>query len=448
MPEKTLAVSPTAKRHSRPKWDKAEKRFIVASLLLIGCFCSSLVWWGRLNELPEYQIPNPALPSPNAFDTYLQATWTMAPVKKPAVDPIVDTESLTDPKERAQRYSLARRDAWLKQNAGAFALLRQGLKQQYQQPSARSWSALFPYLSGFRELARRLMVESKTHLLRGKAGAAASSALDTMQFGTQVPRGGPLISGLVGIAIQNMGRLQLSKVLPHLSAAQCKSAIQRLEKIRAVQLPYAQMVREEKWCGQSGMLEIMKKPDWAGQFATNLVGLTGTPTYLWDKWRFMLVGKRRALDNYTNFMDKSIIEATKPYAKMQDVPVPDDRINQILAPTFGRTRFTFARAEAGADLLAVALALRAYKLERGAYPTKLAALVPTYLRKIPADAFGGGEPLRYQKQGPTYKLWSLGPDLKDNGGQPIKNMTVNRYDETEKDAPRDETTQGDWVMQP
>ena len=436
------------KPKSRVAWDKAEKRFIAVSLLCIGFFCGSLLWWGRLNELPHYKIPEPTLPSPNAFDTYLQATFMMAPVTKPAVDPLIDTEEIKDPKERAKRYSLPRREAWLKQNAGAFALLRQGLKQQYQQPASRSWSAMFPYFARYRELARRLTIESKTHLLRGRNGAAADSALDTIQFGTQVPRGGPLIAALVGQAMQSMGQKQMFKVLPHLNAAECKSAARRMEKIRAMQLPYAQTLREEKWSMQASMLEILSKPDWASQFSAN-VG--GTPATFWNKWRYALVGKRRVMDNLTNYMDKSIAEATKPYAQMQEVPVPDDPINQMIVPVFSGSRFSFTRSETGSALILVSLALRAYHLEHGAYPEKLDILAPNYLQKIPDDPFGKGEPLRYKKQGATYKLWSIGPDLKDNNGAPLQQPDyINRSSnaETDKTTPRDATTQGDWVVGP
>lgn len=436
----------SAKPNSRPVWDKAEKRFIAVSILTIGFFCGSLLWWGRLNELPDYKIPEPTLPSPNAFDTYLQATFMMAPVTKPAVDPIVDTEEITDPKERANRYSVTRKEAWLKQNAGAFALLRQGLKQQYQQPASRSWSAMFPYFARYRELARRFTIESKTHLLRGKNGAAADSALDTIQFGTQVPRGGPLIAALVGQAMQSMGQRQMFIVLPHLNAIESKSAARRMEKICAMQLPYAQTLREEKWSTQAAMLEILRKPDWASQFASN-VG--GTPATFWNKWRYSLVGKRRVMDNFTKYMDKTIAEAAKPYAKMQEVPVPDDPVNQMIAPVFSRSRFSFTRGETGSALILVSLCLRVYRLEHGDYPEKLSLLAPNYLQKIPADPFGNGEPLRYKKQGATYKLWSIGPDLKDNNGAPLQQPDhVNRYENTDKTAPRDATTQGDWVIGP
>ena len=452
MPEKSIAVSSNTKTaKTRPQWDKAEKRFIASTLLLIGLLFGTLLWWGRINELPDYKIPSPALPSPNAFDTYLQATFLMAPVIKPAVDPIIDGEEITDPKEQAKRYSLARRDAWLQQNAGAFATLRQGLKQQYQQPAARSYSAVFPYYARYRELARRLVIESKTHQMHGNFGAASSSALDTMQFGIQVPRGGSLIAMLVGAAIETIGRHQLSDVLPQLNAAECKNAARRLEKIRAQLWPFRETVREVKWGDQASLLELMKQPDWEQQITA---GFTGNPTNIVALWRLRFTGKRRVMDNYTDFMDKSIAETSKPYAQMRDVPVPDDAVSQIFVSGFVNSRFNATRTEGGSALVLVALALRAYKLEQGIYPDKLDTLMPNYLQKIPADPFGNGENLRYKKQGATYKLWSIGPDSKDNGGAPLQQSAYSSYygssrkSSRYKDDLRDQSAQGDWVIHP
>lgn len=433
---------PSSVKKSRPKWEGAEKRFLVLSLLLIVVFCSSLVWWGRLNELPSYHIPNPAPPSPNAYDTHVQATFLMAPIMTPADDAALD--KMYGDKERVRRYSLTRKEAWLRQNAGALTLVRQGLKQQYQQPALRSWATLLPYLSRFRELSRRLIVESKAHTLRGNYGAAAQSALDAMHFGYQIPRGGPIITGLVGQAIQNIGRNQLLDVLPHLHAPECKQAARRLEKIRAMQVPYAHVLREEKWMGQASLLEAMKKPDWATQFST----VTGTAPDFWQAWRFRLVGKRRVLDNYTNFMDQSIAQAQKPYAKTREVPLPNDAVNQVLVPVFSNAGFSFARSQTGSALALVALALRAYRLENGTYPDNLASLVPQYLKAIPSDGFGSGEALRYQKQGAGYKLWSIGPDKQDNNGKPLQQIPQgnNYYEDKDPSAPRDVTAQGDWVV--
>jgi hypothetical protein len=60
-----------------------------------------------------------------------------------------------------------------------------------------------------------------------------------------------------------------------------------------------------------------------------------------------------------------------------------------------------------------------------ALPDTLEALVPAYLRAVPSDPFDG-KPLRFTKHGPSYAVYAVGSDCKDDGGvdwtsSPIKN---------------------------
>jgi len=62
------------------------------------------------------------------------------------------------------------------------------------------------------------------------------------------------------------------------------------------------------------------------------------------------------------------------------------------------------------------VALRLYHLKHGRYPDSLQGLVPDYLPAVPQDPFGGA-PLKYRRDGDSYVLYSLGPNLKDDGGR-------------------------------
>jgi hypothetical protein len=52
------------------------------------------------------------------------------------------------------------------------------------------------------------------------------------------------------------------------------------------------------------------------------------------------------------------------------------------------------------------------------YPAGLSELTPSYLNAVLTDPFDG-QPLRYRNQGTGYVLYSIGPDLKDDGGKPM-----------------------------
>jgi RNA polymerase sigma factor (sigma-70 family) len=67
-------------------------------------------------------------------------------------------------------------------------------------------------------------------------------------------------------------------------------------------------------------------------------------------------------------------------------------------------------------LAMTAVALEQFRATHNLYPTTLSELTPAGLVATPADPFDG-QPLRYRKQGAGYVLYSIGPELKDNGGQ-------------------------------
>ena len=63
----------------------------------------------------------------------------------------------------------------------------------------------------------------------------------------------------------------------------------------------------------------------------------------------------------------------------------------------------------------VAFALAAYRAENGSYPATLADLAPKYLTEIPLDIFSDGD-FQYEATDDGYRLWSVGPNGVDDGG--------------------------------
>jgi RNA polymerase sigma factor (sigma-70 family) len=78
------------------------------------------------------------------------------------------------------------------------------------------------------------------------------------------------------------------------------------------------------------------------------------------------------------------------------------------------------RQEAGClanlRLAVTAVALEQFRASHNQYPAALSELSPNYLGASPKDPFDG-QPLRYRKQAAGYVLYSIGPNLKDDGGR-------------------------------
>jgi hypothetical protein len=70
-----------------------------------------------------------------------------------------------------------------------------------------------------------------------------------------------------------------------------------------------------------------------------------------------------------------------------------------------------------AELIA---ALELARIEQEQYPDRLEALCPEYLNPLPTDPFNGQD-FHYERtnEGQSYRLWSVGPDVKDDEGRAV-----------------------------
>lgn len=87
----------------------------------------------------------------------------------------------------------------------------------------------------------------------------------------------------------------------------------------------------------------------------------------------------------------------------------------LLTPAIDRCLAAAAEAQAARDLARLAVAATAYRAKHGKYPEKLTDLAPAFLAQVPLDPFDG-QPLRLRRGGEGFRLYSVGPDRKDDGG--------------------------------
>lgn len=425
----------------RPHFDTGEKRFLFACVLLTGAFLGVLLWWGEINTLPEIEIPKQRPLAVNAFDDFTSAAVLVIAPPNPPLDPMFNTKNVPR-KEWPKVYPLWRKKAWLGQNAPALKALRAGLPHPYQFPQDFKNSAGYRHSGDFYYLSTALKVESDVRAAAGDWKGATQSALDNIQFGLKL--------GFLGRGSQNSGVRQLKSLQTHLDATSCRSAARQIFRWHTQRRPYWKDVQDQKLSWQFTLVEIMRQRDWASLLIASNGGWA--PTDWWSLLPVRLRGKQRIFNDFMRVIDTHIAAAKRPYAKTPPLPLPDGILGRwmLQASDDSSARFRNAGAETRATLLMVALALRAYRLEHGVYPTKLSQLAPNYLPQIPADPFGGGEELRYKRQRDSFILWSIGPDKKNDGGQPI--LRTPRPGELRRDIFGDEaeahvelTSQGDWV---
>ncbi len=402
----------------KARWSRSEKALLTLSLVVAVIAGTMTLWWQIANANPELAIPTPKLPQPNAYDTYVAAGRML--IHNDEIGEAVTKRGPGDPV-----ITLREKQKLVQDNAETLRTLREGFAHPYHEPPARSFMHLFSHYAAFRGMARLLVLEGQVREARGDRGEAASSYLDAMYLGKEMPRGGPLIGALVGYACEAIGRRPLWKLADRLSASEARTAAQRMEEqIMTRRVPFADTLQEEKWTSQAGLIELFQQG--SSNFASEMIaGGEQAPwrANLLFQARLLLKGKRRIIRDHARFMDQRIANARHPYAAHPpEPPLPNDPINEMILPVFGQAHIKAVDTETQDALLMVALALRAYRAERGRYPARLEELTPVYLKKIAADPFALQGTVKYRRTGDKYLLYSVGPDGRDDGGKPIHNL--------------------------
>jgi len=103
------------------------------------------------------------------------------------------------------------------------------------------------------------------------------------------------------------------------------------------------------------------------------------------------------------------------------------RLSLMAVPNWKRATEVQFHAETQRSLCLTVLALRRYQLRHSQPPADLDALTPDLLDAVPVD-FMDGQPLRYRVEvDGTWRLYSVGLDGKDDGGEALPAQAWGRY---------------------
>ena len=280
--------------------------FIVAFPFVL--FCGFLI-------LMEEPIPPLApLPNPNGYDDLVKA-GKMLP------DAAGDYDKMN--REELQKAVSA--------NAAAVSLARSGLSNQCRVPVQYSESYISNHLNDLaclKRLARAIAAEGTLAEMNGRTNDAVQSFLTTVHLGNETLRGGVLIDGLVGIAIDAIGTSHIQTLLPNLDARACREAASALESLDAQNQTWNEVAQQEN--------------TWS--HAT------------FRGWRYDLLRLEAGKSA------KAAIASSKRKFEAQEL----------------KTR-----------QLIIDLAARAYKLDKGHPPASAADLAPEYLKAVPKDPITG-----------------------------------------------------------
>lgn len=419
---------------NRRPLSRAEKSLFAVSFFSLLVIGGGALFAARDAE-PDWGIrPAPPLPTPNGFDLHLEAA-NSAVRFTPEIDPILE---LPDAKISPENHSLARRRKWLDANARMWTLFAQALETPTRFPGDKSgnrWAKL-------RQLARDNAARAQTLKLAGQPFEATKAALDGVEFGEEISRGGRLVSRLAGMAISRIGREPLedwNQTIEKLSAEEAKIAAQRLEKILQNSAPFSQTLDAERQDELRWWREGVKTPHWR--------------THQDGGWKYNLraqtVSKHLVARKIHENHDQARTELELPYSELQALPEPVLDGTPVVwmlsnADQFRPAIGNFYRHQIATQMLLLRLALRSYTAQNGRAPQKLSELTPAILRAVPTDVYNDGKPFFYQNNGAKYRLWSVGPNGVNDGGVPLERKPNGK---SHKPAPNlyGKTLKGDFV---
>lgn len=136
-----------------------------------------------------------------------------------------------------------------------------------------------------------------------------------------------------------------------------------------------------------------------------------------DTLRALLTPRSLALAHIDDYYRRAAEESRKPVRRRRSIPEPTDVWSQLalgLDPLGLSDRLERPRTDLA--LLEVALAVRGHYLQYGRYPDRLRAISKQWLPAIPRDQWD--QPIAYRLKNGLPVIYSLGPDGKDDGGQP------------------------------
>jgi hypothetical protein len=394
-----------------------------------------LAYLGRpFDAVREFGLSSPTVPDPNAHDLYKRANEA---IRFAPVAVILDKPGLADEPEDAKKYPLAGKVRWLADNKGGFALFEQAKQAEYLYPPIRTpqeGGEIEPVYE-LRSLARDKVVECEVLAEQHQHEKAVNCALDIWKMGIDAQRGAPLVPALYGVIVESYGRRALNPEIAYLTGSQAGRAARRLAALLNTRVPYVEVLREERAAmlvqqpfayakairdkqQEEANAAAIEKGDYkAIHFDSGPAPELKGPIVNW-----MI---RRLARQYASGMDILIADSTHTWPKrattVPGVTGPNPKIVDLLS-VLQKARFNFCRADALAEIYLARLALHAYRKDNtGILPNRLEALVPKYLGHVPPDPFSDNQPLRYQRAGTRYQLWSIGPDARDDRGRPTEN---------------------------
>jgi len=247
----------------------------------------------------------------------------------------------------------------------------------------------------------------------GEVDEALASLRAAVRMSEHIQSNGMLIGALVGCAIQGItaGRAQdvLNAATP--SVAACRETFEELDSLDP-EAAFARALRVERvvyGLDQTSPFRGGGLPDEMPKGAA-LFALARDYAQL-----AYLRSMKRQIDAASLPWPRSKEKSAEAYGEMEADNAFLTALSRMVTPVFSRALESKEKMRARIGAWQIALALTAHRAETGRYPEGLAALRAAGW-DLAMDPFTQQE-FRYRREGEGFVVWSLGPNMADEGGE-------------------------------
>jgi len=285
---------------------------------------------------------------------------------------------------------------------------------------------LLPGLGKARWACRLLVAEARRFEAKGQFKEAVDTYIAVVRIGRHYGTARTMIDHLVGIACIAIGTQSAFKGVYRYGypEKELRRFLKELDALRGNMPDYAHAMSSERAFGLGTVDDIMRLGPGGLRMSMPMRAerLWSAPAPLQARLLRVLVPDRTVKKDMAKFYDRTIAAGKKPFypagarEEFLDRCKPWNIFARLLLPAVTRARVEAEKCRAMLEMLRVAIALKMYHRDMGVYPDGLNWLIADkYLKAVPADPFSG-KPLKYRLDKGEFFLYSVGEDMKDNGG--------------------------------
>lgn len=339
---------------------------------------------------------------------------------------------------------------------------------------------LLPQLGAMRSLANAIATDMFRAVEQGDGARATDDLEAIMAVSVHVTEGRILIGDLVGMALRRVAvttvigalewkpevfsddqlrRMQLALRSVPASLERLDLATERLMYEDAVQRFYSDDGNGDGWFvpspGQISVMESISNVSAGspGQGGQRLAALAFVPV-LRPVGAMMVAGRKDSLAHYAAFTaeveaassgtPREVLAKITPIDARHATQSSDARqraryfLESLLGPALGNAALQFALDRASRDAACAVISAELFHRANKRWPTSAAELAPFNGGTVPVDPWAEA-PIRMAEDKQGFRMWSIGRDGKDDGGDPAQASGLSTNPNPRSDA------SADWV---